>query len=211
MPRERFLYTPVIRLTSTSTPVSSRTSRRTPASNVSSSSSTPGRLPVLVVAALDREDVAIVADNDAGDADRMLRGVGHSALLWVAPVALEPVAELRIGFVPYALLGRGFLTGTIRSTNDFADDDFRKTNPRFTGENFDHKLALVDKGHRDRLAAHQGQRHRPDPGTKRVARVEENIADGSLELTPDQIAALDAMTPPAGDHHNEAQMRMLDR
>jgi aryl-alcohol dehydrogenase-like predicted oxidoreductase len=137
---------------------------------------------------------------------------------------LDVLRELGIGFVPYAPLGRGFLTGTIRSTNELAADDFRKTNPRFTDENFDHNLAIADKV--AAIAAEaaatpaqvaiawllsKGDDIAPIPGTKRVARAEENIAADSLELTPDQIAALDAMTPPAGDHHNEAQMQMIDR
>jgi aryl-alcohol dehydrogenase-like predicted oxidoreductase len=137
---------------------------------------------------------------------------------------LDVLRELGIGFVPYAPLGRGFLTGTIRSTNELAADDFRKTNPRFTDENFDHNLAIADKV--AAIAAEaaatpaqvaiawllsKGDDIAPIPGTKRVARAEENIAADSLELTLDQITALDAMTPPAGDHHTEAQMQMLDR
>lgn len=137
---------------------------------------------------------------------------------------LDVLRELGIGFVPYAPLGRGFLTGTIRSTNDLADDDFRRTNPRFAEKNFDHNLALAETvtaiaAEADATPAQvaiawllsKGDDIAPIPGTKRVARVEENVAADSLELTPDQLATLDAMTPPAGAHHNEAQMQMLDR
>jgi aryl-alcohol dehydrogenase-like predicted oxidoreductase len=137
---------------------------------------------------------------------------------------LDVLRELGIGFVPYSPLGHGFLTGHIRSTDDFADDDWRKTSPRFMGENFQRNLALADEV---QAIAHEvgatpaqvaiawlltrGDNIAPIPGTKRVARVEENTAADNLELTTEQLAKLDTLTPPAGDHHNEAQMRMIDR
>jgi hypothetical protein len=112
---------------------------------------------------------------------------------------------------------------TIRSTNDFADDDFRKANPWFTDENFDHNLAPVDKVTAiavevDATPAQvaiawllaKGDDIAPIPRHQtRCPRRGEHAAD-RVELTPNQIATLDAMTPPAGDHHKEAQMRMLD-
>jgi aryl-alcohol dehydrogenase-like predicted oxidoreductase len=137
---------------------------------------------------------------------------------------LDVLRELGIGFVPYSPLGHGFLTGHLRSTDDFADDDWRKTSPRFMGENFQRNLALADEV---QAIAHEvgatpaqvaiawlltrGDNIAPIPGTKRVARVEENTAADNLELTTEQLAKLDTLTPPAGDHHNEAQMRMIDR
>ncbi|GAA2991893.1 aldo/keto reductase [Actinokineospora diospyrosa] len=137
---------------------------------------------------------------------------------------LPLLRELGIGFVPYSPLGRGFLTGTIRSPEQLAADDFRATNPRFTGENFHRNLALADevKGIAAGIGATpaqvalawlltKGHNIAPIPGTKRVARVEENVAADGVELTTEQVAVLEALTPPSGEHHNEQQMRMLDR
>jgi aryl-alcohol dehydrogenase-like predicted oxidoreductase len=132
--------------------------------------------------------------------------------------------ELGIGFVAYSPLGRGFLTGEIRSTDDFADDDSRKTNPRFMGENFQRNLRTVDEV--KAIAAEvgatpaqvalawvlaRGDDIAPIPGTKRVPRVEENCAADGVVLTCDQIAKLNQVTPAAGDHHNEQQMQMIQR
>ncbi|WP_405733292.1 aldo/keto reductase [Streptomyces sp. NBC_01537] len=137
---------------------------------------------------------------------------------------LPVLRELGIGFVPYSPLGHGFLTGHIRSTNDFADDDWRKTNPRFTGENFQRNLRLADEV--AAVAAQvgatpaqvalawllaQGDDIAPIPGTKRVERVEENVAADSVELSAGQLAALNNLTPAAGDHHDEAGMRLIGR
>ena len=137
---------------------------------------------------------------------------------------LPVLRELNIGLVPFSPLGRGLLTGQIRSTADFAEDDMRRTNPRFTGENFDHNLALADEV--QALAAEigatpaqvalawvlaQGEDIAPIPGTKRVARVEENTAADAVRLTDEQIAQLTALPQAAGDTHTEAQMRMMER
>ena len=137
---------------------------------------------------------------------------------------LPVLRELNIGLVPFSPLGRGLLTGQIRSTADFAEDDMRRTNPRFTGENFDHNLALADEV--QALAAEigatpaqvalawvlaQGEDIAPIPGTKRVARVEENTAADAVRLTDEQIAKLTALPQAAGDTHTEAQMRMMER
>jgi aryl-alcohol dehydrogenase-like predicted oxidoreductase len=137
---------------------------------------------------------------------------------------LPLLRELGIGLVAYSPLGHGFLTGTIRSQSDFGPDDFRATNPRFTGENFHRNLAIADQV--QAIASEAGATPaqvalvwllaKGDdivliPGTKRVSRVEENVAVDDLELTPAQIAELDALTPLAGGHHNEAQMRLIQR
>jgi len=137
---------------------------------------------------------------------------------------LAVLRELGIGFVPYSPLGHGFLTGHLRSTDDLADDDWRRTVPRFMGENFQRNLRIADEV--QAIAASvgatpaqvaiawllsKGDDIAPIPGTKRVARVEENTAADDLELTAEQLADLDNLTPPAGDHHNEAQMQMIDR
>jgi len=137
---------------------------------------------------------------------------------------LPLLRELRIGFVPYSPLGHGFLTGKIRSTEQFDATDFRATNPRFTGENFGRNLSIADEV--EAIAAEvgatpaqvalawllaQGDDIAPIPGTKRVSRVEENTAADGVELTGEQIDKLNNLTPAAGDHHNEQQMQMIDR
>lgn len=131
--------------------------------------------------------------------------------------------ELGIGFVPYSLFGHGFLTGQIRSVDDFADD-WRKTNPRFTGENFKRNLRIVDEV--KAVAAEvgatpaqialawllaQGDDIAPIPGTKRVGRVEENTAADRIELSAEQTERLNHLTPAAGERHNEASMAVIDR
>jgi aryl-alcohol dehydrogenase-like predicted oxidoreductase len=137
---------------------------------------------------------------------------------------LPVLRELGIGFVPYSPLGHGFLTGAIRSIDDLADDDWRKTNPRFTGENFQRNLRIADEVAAVATEAGatpaqvalawllaKGDDIAPIPGTKRVARVDENVAADAVELTAEQTARLDNLTPAAGDHHNDAQMQLLER
>jgi aryl-alcohol dehydrogenase-like predicted oxidoreductase len=137
---------------------------------------------------------------------------------------LEVLRELGIGFVPYSPLGRGFLTGAIRSTQELPDSDFRKTNPRFFDENFRHNLSSADElrdisvdiGATPAQVAlawllAKGPDIVPIPGTKRVARLEENVGADSVELTPEQLARLDQLTPAVGGHHAEAQMGWIDR
>jgi aryl-alcohol dehydrogenase-like predicted oxidoreductase len=140
------------------------------------------------------------------------------------PEVLPLLRELGIGFVAYSPLGRGFLTGTISSTDQLSPEDFRQDNPRFTGENFEHNLRSAEEV--KAIAAEagvtpaqvalawlltRGEDIVPIPGTKRVARLEENLAADAIELTDDQVTRLTDLTPAAGDHHNEAQMRMIDR
>jgi aryl-alcohol dehydrogenase-like predicted oxidoreductase len=140
------------------------------------------------------------------------------------PDVLPLLRQLGIGFVPYSPLGRGFLTGQVRSTDNMADDDSRKTNPRFTGENFQRNLSIADEV--AAIAAEvgvtpaqvalawllaKGDDIAPIPGTKRVARVEENAAADEVELSVEQISKLDKLTPALGDHHSEEQMRLLER
>jgi aryl-alcohol dehydrogenase-like predicted oxidoreductase len=137
---------------------------------------------------------------------------------------LTLLRELGIGFVAYSPLGRGFLTGKIRSTDRFDKTDARRTNPRFEGENFQHNLDIVSEI--EAIAAQfsatpaqvalawllaKGDDIAVIPGTKRVERVEENVAADGIELSPDQIEMLDNITPAAGGHHSESQMRMIDR
>jgi len=134
---------------------------------------------------------------------------------------LPALRELGIGFVAYSPLGRGFLTGAIRSTSQFADDDWRKTNPRFTGENFQKNLALVDEV--EAVAAQAGATAAQValawllargvaaiPGTKQVTRVEENSAADAVELTRAQLDRLTALQPAAGGRYDEAGLAITN-
>jgi aryl-alcohol dehydrogenase-like predicted oxidoreductase len=147
--------------------------------------------------------------------------------LWTRDVEAELLPllrELGIGFVPYSPLGHGLLTGQIRTVADFADDDWRKTNPRFTGENLARNLAIVDEvraiGAENGATPAQtalawllsrGEDIAPIPGTRRVSRVEENTAADAIELTPAQLHRLDNLEPAAGERHDEANMASIDR
>jgi aryl-alcohol dehydrogenase-like predicted oxidoreductase len=137
---------------------------------------------------------------------------------------LPVTRDLGIGFVPYSPLGHGFLTGQIRSMDDLADDDWRKTSPRFMGENFQRNLRIADEvaalakevGATPAQVAiawllAQGDDIAPIPGTKHVSRVEENVAADGIELTAEQIDKLNNLTPPAGESHNEEQMQVIER
>jgi aryl-alcohol dehydrogenase-like predicted oxidoreductase len=132
--------------------------------------------------------------------------------LWTRDVeddgVLDTVRELGIGFVAYSPLGRGFLSGQIRSVDDLADDDFRKQHPRFQGDNFARNLELVDRVREiadekgvtaTQLALAwvlaQGDDVVPIPGTKRVAYLEENAAAAQVELTDKDLARLDEVAP----------------
>jgi aryl-alcohol dehydrogenase-like predicted oxidoreductase len=140
------------------------------------------------------------------------------------PAILPLLRELGIGFVAYSPLGRGFLTGTVRSTEELPDSDYRKTNPRFFDENFQHNLRCADEV-RDISAdvgataaqvalawlLAKGPDIVPIPGTKRVTRLEENVGADAVELSSEQLARLDRLTPPVGGHHAEAQMAWIDR
>ncbi|HEY2689121.1 MAG TPA: aldo/keto reductase [Streptosporangiaceae bacterium] len=127
---------------------------------------------------------------------------------------LPLVRELGIGFVAYSPLGRGFLTGQIRSLDQLDADDFRRTNPRFAQDNLDQNLRIVAEV--EAVAAEagataaqvalawllaQGDDIVPIPGTRRVTRLEENIAATELTLSPDQVARLSTIRPPAGDRY----------
>jgi aryl-alcohol dehydrogenase-like predicted oxidoreductase len=135
--------------------------------------------------------------------------------------------ELSIGFVPYSPLGRGFLTGQIKSPAGLAPDDWRARSPRFQGENFQRNLDLVSKI--EQLAAKkactpsqlalawvlaQGTDFVPIPGTKRRKYLEENAAAESISLTPSDLAEIDAIAPrgvASGERYDEAGMRAVNR
>ncbi len=122
---------------------------------------------------------------------------------------LPLLRELGIGFVAYSPLGRGMLTGKVRSLDELDDTDFRKSNPRFMGENFQRNQRLVDEVEAiaTEVGATPGQVALawlltkgddivPIPGTKRVSRVEENVGADGVELGPEQIDRLDKLPPP---------------
>ena len=147
--------------------------------------------------------------------------------LWTRDPEAELLPLLRrlgIGFVPYSPLGHGFLTGQIRAVDDIPDDDWRKTNPRFTGENFQRNLAIVDEVAAVAAEAGatpaqvalawllaQGNDIAPIPGTRRLARVEENTAADDIQLSVGQLDWLSNLTPASGERHDEANMAAIDR
>jgi aryl-alcohol dehydrogenase-like predicted oxidoreductase len=127
---------------------------------------------------------------------------------------LAVVRELGIGFVPYSPLGRGFLTGTIRSLDQLDESDFRRYNPRFEGDNLAHNIGIVERvdAVAEEVGAKPGQVALawllakgddivPIPGTKRVTYLEENVAADAIELSAEQLAALDAVGVPVGDRY----------
>lgn len=140
---------------------------------------------------------------------------------------LATCEELGVGFVPYSPLGRGFLSGDIRSVEDLAPDDFRRSNPRFQGENFQKNLDLVeavsgiaaDKGVTPAQLAlawvlAQGDNLVPIPGTRRIRTLEENIAAADIVLTAEDLAKIEAVFPKgaaSGHRYAEAARGALNR
>jgi aryl-alcohol dehydrogenase-like predicted oxidoreductase len=135
---------------------------------------------------------------------------------------LPLVRELGIGFVAYSPLGRGFLTGEIRSRDDLDATDFRRNTPRFSQENFERNLLMVKEVKAVAAEAGitpaqvalawllaQGEDIVPIPGTKRISRLEENVAAVDVVLGSDQLARLDKLTPAVGDRY--ADMTPLNR
>lgn len=135
--------------------------------------------------------------------------------------------ELGISLVAYSPLGRGFLTGAIRTFDDFAEDDYRRLQPRFQRENFERNLALVDavsklasaKGIKPAQLAlawvlAQGEDIVPIPGTKRRQYLDENIAAADVELEPEELAKIEAIFPAdaaAGTRYPPGMMKFLAR
>jgi aryl-alcohol dehydrogenase-like predicted oxidoreductase len=138
---------------------------------------------------------------------------------------LPTVRELGIGFIPYSPLGRGFLTGRFRRPEDLPPDDFRRHNPRFEGENFERNLDLVTRvqeiaAEKDATPGQlalawvlaQGDDVAPIPGTKRIAYLEENVGAADVELTQEDLDALEKAVPAGavqGDRY--ADMAPIDR
>jgi len=135
---------------------------------------------------------------------------------------LPTLRELGIGFVPYSPLGRGFLTGTMRSPEDLDEADFRRHQPRFQGDNLAGNIAIVEVI--DELASAKGctpaqvalafvhaagRDVAPIPGTKRRRYLEENVAALDVELTEEDLAVLDTVAPAKGDRY--ADMSPVNR
>ncbi|HEY0377463.1 MAG TPA: aldo/keto reductase [Pyrinomonadaceae bacterium] len=135
--------------------------------------------------------------------------------------------ELGVGFVAYSPLGRGFLTGRIKSFDDLAQDDYRRNSPRFQGENFGKNLELLARV--EELAAEkgctptqlalawvlaQGEDIVPIPGTKRRKYLEENAAAAEVKISPEELKRIDEVMPKgvaAGERYPEFQMDALNR
>jgi len=138
---------------------------------------------------------------------------------------LPTLRELGIGLVPYSPLGRGFLTGEIKSYADIPEDDYRRNDPRYQGENFAKNMALVDvvkdiAHSKDAVPSQialawllaQGKDIAPIPGTKRLKYLEENAAAAAVSLTVDDLARLDALaTQTSGPRYGERGMGMVER
>ena len=138
---------------------------------------------------------------------------------------LDTVRELGIGFVAYSPIGRGFLSGAIRSIDDLPEDDWRRRNPRFSGANFARNLDVVDQV--TKLAREkgvtpaqlaiswvlaQGEDIVAIPGTKRRRYLEENVGAADVELTADDLAAIDEVSPKgvaAGERYDEGGLRTV--
>ncbi len=150
--------------------------------------------------------------------------------LWernLEPRIIPLLRELGIGLVPFSPLGRGFLTGTAKRAEEYSEDDFRRGDPRYQGENFDANMraaSAVQELARRKDATpgqialawllHKGDDVVPIPGTKRRKYLEENIAAVAVELNPEEMAELDRALPPekvAGPRYNERMMATVDR
>ena len=138
---------------------------------------------------------------------------------------LPTLRELGIGLVPFSPLGRGFLTGEIKSFEDIPEGDYRRNDPRYMGENFAKNMALVDvvkdiAQAKDAAPGQialawllaQGEDIAPIPGTKRLKYLEENAASASLSLTAEDLARLnDLATQTSGPRYSEQGMKMVER
>lgn len=165
-----------------------------------------------------------------GHAEHPITALQTEYSLWSREPEDELLAtcdELGIGFVPYSPLGRGFLSGEIKSIDDLAEGDFRRTNPRFMGENFQKNIDLVhavaaiaaDKGVTAAQLAlawvlAQGETLVPIPGTRRIRTLEENAAAADLVLTADDLARIEAVFPKgaaSGHRYAEGTRAALNR
>jgi len=150
--------------------------------------------------------------------------------LWernLEPRIIPLLRELGIGLVPFSPLGRGFLTGTAKRGEEYPEDDFRRGDPRFAGENFDANMRAAAtvrelakrKGATPAQVAlawllHKGDGIVPIPGTKRRRYLEENVGAAALTLSPAEVSELDSALAPekvAGPRYNERLMSLVDR
>jgi len=150
--------------------------------------------------------------------------------LWernLEPRIIPLLRELRIGLVPFSPLGRGFLTGSVKRAEEYPENDFRRNDPRYQGENFDANMRAAaqvrdiasQKGATPGQIAlswllHKGDDVVPIPGTKRRRYLEENVAAADIRLSAEELRTLDdALSPEkiAGPRYNERQMAMVDR
>ncbi len=150
--------------------------------------------------------------------------------LWernLEPRIIPLLRELGIGLVPFSPLGRGFLTGTARPAEEYPENDFRRADPRFQGENFVSNMRAASivrdiankKGSKPGQIAlawllQKGEDIVPIPGTKRRTYLEENVAAVSLNLSQDEVSQLDQTLSPeavSGSRYNERLMAMVDR
>jgi len=150
--------------------------------------------------------------------------------LWernLEPRILPLIRELGIGLVPFAPLGRGFLTGTVKRAEEYPEGDFRRGDPRYQGGNFDANLRAASAvremaAHRGVTAGqvalawllHKGSDIVPIPGTRRRKYLEENVAAGDVRLSRDDLHVLDTALAPeriSGPRYSDKQMTMVDR
>jgi aryl-alcohol dehydrogenase-like predicted oxidoreductase len=150
--------------------------------------------------------------------------------LWernLEPRIIPLLRELGVGLVPFAPLGRGFLTGQVKRAEEYPENDFRRNDPRYQGENFDANVRAVsavrDLAAKKKLTAgqvalawllHKGDDIVPIPGTKRRKYLEENVAAADVRLTRDEMAVLDAALAPekvSGPRYNAKQAATVDR
>jgi aryl-alcohol dehydrogenase-like predicted oxidoreductase len=159
-----------------------------------------------------------------------LSAVQSEYSLWernLEPRIIPLLRELGIGLVPFAPLGRGFLSGSARRAEEYPEGDFRRGDPRFAGENFESNMRAASAV-RDLAAKknatpaqialawllHKGEDIVPIPGTKRRAYLEENVGAAAVILSTDDVALLDAALAPekvAGPRYNETLMATVDR
>ncbi|HYR53040.1 MAG TPA: aldo/keto reductase [Candidatus Dormibacteraeota bacterium] len=150
--------------------------------------------------------------------------------LWernLEPRIVPLLRELGIGLVPFAPLGRGFLTGSVKRAEEYPEGDVRRGDPRYQGENFEANMraasAVRELGARKGVTAgqialawllHKGQDIVPIPGSKRRQHLEENVGAAAVSLTAEEVALLDAALTPdkvSGPRYNEKGMTMVDR
>jgi aryl-alcohol dehydrogenase-like predicted oxidoreductase len=150
--------------------------------------------------------------------------------LWernLEPQIIPLLRELGIGLVPFAPLGRGFLTGSVKRAEEYPEGDYRRGDPRYQGENFEANMraasAVRELGERKGVTAgqialawllHKGQDIVPIPGSKRRQHLEENAGAAAVSLSAEEMAVLDAALSPdrvSGPRYNEKQMTLVDR